>query len=62
MNPHHPLADGDEEDIGEPEEPSEQRHVHVVVVTIVDKSSVSVFQEDRPTDRKIYPKHTFWVY
>ena len=51
-DPNHPLIDGQEEYIGNPEENFEQGHVHVVVETIVDQSSVSVFQEDRPTERE----------
>ena len=46
MYPEDPLVNRQEEDIGEPEENIEQGHVHVVVVTIIDESSIGVFQED----------------
>ena len=52
VDPNHPLVGREKEDIGNPEENIEQGHVHVVVETIVDQSSVSVFQEDRPTERE----------
>ena len=50
MSPDDPLVDREENNIGEPEENVEQRHVHVVVVTIIDKSSIRVFQEDKPKE------------
>ena len=43
VNPDHSLVDRKENNIGEPEENIEQSHVHVVVVTIIDKSSIRVF-------------------
>ena len=35
VNPDYPLVDREKDDIGEPEENIEERHVHVVVVTII---------------------------
>ena len=35
VNPDDSLVDREEEDIGEPDENIEERHVHVVVVTII---------------------------
>ena len=43
VNPLDSLVDREEGDIGYPEENIEQRHVHVVVVTIIDQASISVF-------------------
>ena len=54
MNPQDPLVDREEEYIGDPEENVEQGQVHVVVVTIIDKSSIGVFQEDRPKESLKY--------
>ena len=43
VNPHVSLVEHEEGDVGEPEENIEQRHVHVVVVTIIDQPPISVF-------------------
>ena len=43
VDPNHPLVGREKEDIGNPEENIEQGHVHVVVETIIDQSSVSAF-------------------
>ena len=43
VNPQDSLVDRKEGDIGEPEENIKQRHVHVVVVTIIDQPAISVF-------------------
>ena len=51
VNPDHALVDREDDDVGEPEESVEERHVHVVVITIIGKSSVSIFQQDKPTYR-----------
>ena len=48
VNPQDSLVDREEGDIGEPEENIEQGHVHVIIVTIIDQSSIRVFQEDKP--------------
>ena len=50
VNPQDSLVDREEGDIGEPEENIEQRHVHVVVETIIDQPAISVFQEDAPSE------------
>ena len=43
VSPHNPLIDSEDDDVGWPEENIEERHVHIVVVTIIDKSTISVF-------------------
>ena len=35
VNPEDPLVDQEEDDVGKPKEKIEQKHVHVVVVTII---------------------------
>ena len=48
VNPHDALVDDQDEDIGEPEENRDQGHIHVVVVTIIDKPTIRIFQKDEP--------------
>ena len=47
VNPHHSLVDSEDDDVWEPEEGIEERHVHIVVVTIIGQSSVSIFQQGK---------------
>ena len=48
--PHHTSREGEETDVGDPEEKFEQRDVHVVVVTIIGQSSVRIFHQHKPQD------------
>ena len=61
VNPHHALVDSEDDDVGEPEESVEERHVHVVVITIIGQTSVSIFQQDKPPYRIFSGNESFWV-
>ena len=49
------LVHNEEADVQKPEQQLEEPHVHIVVVTIIDKSSIRVFQEDKPTEISHFP-------
>ena len=42
------LVDQEEGDVDHPEESFEQRHVHVVVVTIIHQAAVNILYQDKP--------------
>ena len=46
--PHHSLVDGKGANVGGPEENIEQSPVHVVIITIVGQTSVSIFDQYKP--------------
>ena len=42
------LVDQEEADVDDPEESVEQRHVHVVIVTIIHQAAVNILYQDKP--------------
>ena len=42
------LVDQEEADLDDPEESVEQRHVHVVIVTIIHQAAVNILYQDKP--------------